>query len=355
MHSPHPRAALALLLWAAAAGCDGFGSDFLGGADAGSTNPGTSDSGFSGPADAGRSTDSGRAPDASNATDGSQGVDASQGMDASPGSDASSAPDAGPDAGQPDSGSGGSDSGMPPPTCSSLPLCDDFESASAGGAPDSTRWTLVAPGCQGTGTTQTQIAVDGDQAHSGSHSVKVTGTPPYCNHYFLSNSSAILSLGGKFYARFWFRFSRALKSNHVTFAAMKDATDGKDFRMGGQSEILMFNRELGDATVPALSPAGIALSVKPSPLEWHCIELHIDQSQKLVQTWFDGTEVPALQIDTTSTPEVDNQWLASSTSWQPSLQDFRLGWEDYGGDPNKDQMTLWFDDVALGSARIGCQ
>jgi hypothetical protein len=346
MDSPYFRAACALLLWAAAAGCDGFGSDLLGGADGGSTNSGTSDSGFSEPADAGRSTDSGRAPDASTATDASQGIDASPGTDASPGSDASSAPDAGPDAGQPDSGSGGSDGGSVPLPCTSLPLCEGFETAAVGGPPDSNRWTLAWKDCQGT----TQIAIDGSEAHSGSRSAKVTGKGGFCNHLFLSNTSAPLALGSNFYARFWVRFSAALGDEHVTFAAMSDATDGKDLRMGGQSKILMYNRELDDATLPALSPTGIGLSVKPSPLVWHCMEFHIDGSQGVLQTWFDGAEVAALQLDSTPTPDVDNQWL-NGKSWRPSLKDFRLGWESYGGS----DMTLWFDDVALGSARIGCQ
>jgi hypothetical protein len=32
------------------------------------------------------------------------------------------------------------------------------------------------------------------------------------------------------------------------------------------------------------------------------------------------------------------------------VNDLRLGWESYGGDAD----TLWFDDVALGTGRIGC-
>ncbi len=317
MTSHQLRAALALLFSALAAGC-GLGSDAA-------SDSAASDAGYSKPADAGGWLDAGRA------------VDASQPPDASPAADA----------GRADSGASGSDAGTAPLACSNLPLCDGFEGASAGGPPDSKLWTLTAESCQGT----TQIAIDGTMAHSGSQSVKVTGKGNYCNHLFLSNASALASLGSNFYARFWVRFSDALGSDHVTFAAMKDATDGKDLRMGGQSQILMYNREINDATLPALSPTGIALSVKPSPLSWHCIEFHIDGSQGLLQTWFDGAAVDGLQIDQVSTPDVDSQWVTTTQPWRPSLQDFRLGWESYGGS----DMTLWYDDIALGAARIGCQ
>jgi hypothetical protein len=48
-------------------------------------------------------------------------------------------------------------------------------------------------------------------------------------------------------------------------------------------------------------------------------------------------------------PVASPYWL-SRAGWRPSLTDLRLGWESYGdgSDP------LWFDDVAVGSSRIGC-
>ena len=53
-------------------------------------------------------------------------------------------------------------------------------------------------------------------------------------------------------------------------------------------------------------------------------------------------------MDGVPTPDIDQQWLARA--WHPSVTDLRLGWESYAGDAD----TLWFDDVAVGSSRIGC-
>jgi len=243
-----------------------------------------------------------------------------------------------------DGGSGGA-GGSGPVDCSSLPLCDSFEQVSVGAAPDAALWEQVSPSCSGTGS----LAVDDTQAHSGSQSLKISGAGGYCNHVFAANSSVIASLGDVVYARFFVRFADPLGDSHTTFLAMKDSADGdKDLRMGGQNKILMMNRESDDATLPALSPAGMATSLEPASQSWLCIELSIDQQTGELITWVDGAPIDGLHVDDTSTPDIDAQWL--NQTWVPALTDFKIGWESYGGQA----MDLWFDDVALASSRIGC-
>src|SRR4029078_10532995 len=108
--------------------------------------------------------------------------------------------------------------------------------------------------------------------------------------------------------------------------AMKAArARAKYVRMGGQSKILMWNRESDDATAPALSPAGIALS-RPLPTsQWLCVELMVDGAQGRMQTWVDGAEVAGVHVDQTSTSDVDEQWLRKA-NWRPQLTDFGRGW-----------------------------
>jgi hypothetical protein len=132
--------------------------------------------------------------------------------------------------------------------------------------------------------------------------------------------------------------------------AMRDTADGdRDLRMGGQNQILMWNRESDDATLPALSPAGVAMSVEPATDQWLCVEFMVDGPGGLLDTWVDGVAVEGLRVDGTPTPDVDQQWL-NKPDWHPSLVDLKLGWEAYAGQA----LTLWFDDVALGAQRIGC-
>jgi hypothetical protein len=271
-----------------------------------------------------------------------------------PRADASSVPpprDAGaptPEAGHQANDDANVDAGAPRP-CGALALCDDFEGAPMGGPPDPARWTVGAPDLTGTGT----LAIDDGQRHSGARAVKVTGQGGYSNHIFFTNAAAIASLGPVVWARLWIRLAGALGDGHVTFLAMKDAHDGgKHLRLGGQSKILMWNRESDDATLPALSPTGIAASA-PLPVErWTCLELMIDARGPMppsMRTWVDGAELAGLHLDAVPTPDLDEQWLREA-DWRPALTDFALGWESYAGQA----MTLWFDDVALDAARPGC-
>jgi hypothetical protein len=230
--------------------------------------------------------------------------------------------------------------------CAALPLCDDFEGAVVGGPPDPARWTVGAPDLTGTGA----LAVDDAQHHSGARSVKVTGQGGYSNHIFFTNATAIASLAPVVWGRFYIRLAGALGDGHATFLSMADAAaGGKHLRMGGQSKILMWNRESDDATLPALSPAGIAAS-QPLPVErWLCVEFTIDESAGTMSTFVDGVEIAGLHLDATPTPDIDEQWLRQP-SWRPALTSFALGWESYAGQA----LTLWFDDVALDARRVGC-
>jgi hypothetical protein len=81
-----------------------------------------------------------------------------------------------------------------------------------------------------------------------------------------------------------------------------------------------------------------------------CIELMIDAHARTLRTWVDGEAVPGLVVDGEPTKDADGQWL-NEPDWQPKLEDVKLGWESYGDATN----TLWFDDVAFGSTRFGCE
>jgi hypothetical protein len=247
------------------------------------------------------------------------------------------------DAARGDAASGALDGAPPAGACRGAALCEDFESTAVGSVPG-LPWSISTPSCMGAGA----LAVDGSQAHSGAHSLAVAGKGSYCDHVFLS-SAVPVAITGTLYARFYVRFDSATAAAHTTFLALADATDGKDLRMGGQQGIFMFNRELNDATLPALSPAGIAQSLAPAAGTWYCIELAIDGAGHTLHTSIDGVARAGLVLDTTPTADVDQQWLAGPT-WSPRLQNIRFGWEAYGGTV----MNLWFDDIAVGAAPIGC-
>ncbi|MFE6037173.1 cellulose-binding domain-containing protein [Streptomyces sp. NPDC056452] len=237
----------------------------------------------------------------------------------------------------------------PPPTtppgadCGSAVICSDFEDQT-GPAP-SGAWQFTAPDCQGTGT----AAVDTAVAHSGSRSLRVDGGTGYCNHAFVASTADLSSVGPVMHVRMWVRHTTTLPAAHVTFVSLPDSSQaGRSLRVGGQNGALQWNRESDDATLPAQSPVGVALS-RPLPTgSWQCLRFAIDTTAPGLDTWLGDEQIPGLHADGVPTQDIDQQWLARTAPPRPTA--LRLGWESYGtGDD-----TLWFDDVTVGSAPIGC-
>jgi hypothetical protein len=137
----------------------------------------------------------------------------------------------------------------------------------------------------------------------------------------------------------------------VSFITMPDSGLGtnKHLRIGGQSDILMYNRESDDATLPDLSPQGIATSENLPAGTWACLEYHLGGADgTTIETWLNGAAIPALTVKAGVSNPYDDQWAKAGYKPRPSAVYF--GWESYGGDTN----TFWYDDVSISSSRIGC-
>jgi hypothetical protein len=130
---------------------------------------------------------------------------------------------------------------------------------------------------------------------------------------------------------------------------MPDPAEGtsKHLRIGGMSKVLLYNRESDDATLPELSPAGIASSVGLPANTWKCFEYHIG-ADGTIETWLDGTSIAGM----TYGPKITN---ANAAAWGrstiiPKPTGVYFGWESYASDAN----TFWYDDVAIAASRVGC-
>ena len=281
--------------------------------------------------DAARSSDSGQ-PFADAGTQDGFAHDASAQRPSDAGADAAS--DAGSDAGTSEAGAS---------RCASPELCTDFESEAPGALAG--KWSARAPTCSGDG----KATIDEQVARSGKRSVRVQSGGGTCNHVFATPALDFAALGEGFWVRFYVRLESALTDAHVTFLAMQDQVSKKALRMGGQKKILMWNRESDDATLPELSPNGIAMSVTPKPGQFQCIEFHLDGPAGTLETYVDGQQASGLVIDGSATHDVDGQWLRNG-KWTAKVSEIGFGWESYGGEA----MLLWFDDVAITRARSGC-
>ncbi|KAK6344190.1 hypothetical protein TWF696_007831 [Orbilia brochopaga] len=213
-------------------------------------------------------------------------------------------------------------------------ITDDFE-----GGWDSSKWPIYAPDCNQGGS----ISLDSSTAHSGRNSIKVSGAGGYCGHIFFGTTQVPT---GDVYVRVWVKATTALTDSHVSFITMPDASLGtnKHLRIGGQNKILMYNRESDDATLPELSPQGTASSTALPVGSFQCFEYHIGSDGSL-ETWLNGNPIAGL---TTANNPYANQW--TRVNYVPRITGVYFGWESYGGDTN----TFWYDDIAIGSSRVGC-
>jgi len=216
-------------------------------------------------------------------------------------------------------------------------VSDDFESGW-----DQTTWPIYAPDCNQGGS----VSLDSSTAHSGTNSMKVAGAGGYCGHIFFGTTEIP---SGDVYVRTWLKASTALNADHVSFITMPDSSQGtnKHLRIGGQSEILMYNRESDDATLPDLSPQGIATSTALPTGSWQCFEYHLG-TDGTIETWLNSTAIAGLTVGPGITNPNGDQWERSSLI--PSITGVYFGWESYGGDVN----TFWYDDIVVSSNRTGC-
>jgi len=238
--------------------------------------------------------------------------------------------------------------------CAGLTLCEGFETDTAGGPPSSALWSIVT-GCGAVDPAST-VTIDDTVSYTGKNSVKVVGGDNTCGPVF-SNTSAFKSIGTSVYGRFYARFSMPMQAEHTMFMGLGFDTDGgvpsqvnDNLEMTWQYGVYIWN--FHDLTLPNTAP-----SASTAALTWACFEFHTDATTGDLDTWIGGTTtdtaVAPMTFDPGSTAVVNgvnSSWSSGTrpTPLQPTSLSF--GWVTFGGSDG----TVWFDDIAVGKSRIGC-
>ncbi|WP_437276340.1 hypothetical protein WME90_34545 [Sorangium sp. So ce375] len=168
--------------------------------------------------------------------------------------------------------------------------------------------------------------------HSGTHSVKVSGT----------DFSQMLGVAvpSNFWGRIYLKSATDIQMGHNTYVAAVegngDPNNGEQIRIGEHQCQLELNRKSDDKEM--LSNGGMYMcsgGVKLVANTWYCLEFHYDGPGRSVSVFVDGAEVNAMHV----------------TDWGPyDYKLFKFGFEKYHGGAK----TMWYDDLALNSARVGC-
>lgn len=217
--------------------------------------------------------------------------------------------------------------------CSARPgllFCDDFE---ATGRTFAAPWSISAIG-EGTVTLE-----DGPFAHSGSKSVHVHGTE-YQTLLAFHDPAVLPRANGRFFVRAFLRLGEPMTGGHNTFLVADTfaaPNAGNALRVGEMNAMLMMtvagdthgylsNQNFyNDGKLGAVIPAE----------KYACLELLLDAPNTEIQVWLDGVTVTDLHVTDLAHENYDQ---------------LRFGFEKYAG-PVAD---IWYDDIALGSERVGC-
>ena len=205
--------------------------------------------------------------------------------------------------------------------CGSAAFCDDFERTMLG-----TDWMLDAQ------TAANSIEISTAQHHSGTSSVHIKfGTGAMAN--YVDSAKGFPFPNDAFWGRVWLYAMTGLESgHHVYIEAQSGATNSMGVRVLNTQKMTFIatNLQVGDS-------GGVSAVTMPQG-KWSCFEWNIAASggKGPVKLYLDGTEVPGTAIANATIPHVDKT---------------RLGIQRYGGGVAGE---LWYDDYAVGAARIGC-
>jgi hypothetical protein len=212
-----------------------------------------------------------------------------------------------------------------------LTFCDTFEAHPAGAAQALAPWT---PAVNGDG----EVVIDDQVAHAGTHSLKVHGSG--FSTFLVLNGGGFPPTTGPLHVRLFMRLAEAMTGGHNTFLVADTQAApgaGNSFRFGEMNAMLMYTVS-GD-THGALANENYYTDHLPgaalAPLAWSCVELVLDHQKPEVAVSLDGVSVTDLH-------HVD---------WALDAYDtLRFGFEKYAG-PVSD---VWYDDIAVGTAPLGC-
>jgi hypothetical protein len=263
------------------------------------------------------------------------------------------------DASPVDAGAGGA-SGQPDGSCAGAIVCEDFEEAGVGHAPSG--WLATMNG----GT----IAVDTTRAWSGAQSVMFSAAAASGYRSALLGWTRSLPTSSSIvFGRMMFWLDSApTDSVHWTFVdgygVVPDGGYHAVYRYGGQLPVTADDGGFAGSQMMASYDTPDSYNATPSgpasdcyehggrvvPVQtWTCVEWEFDGTSDTMRMWLDGAEATDLAVVGTGdgcTQQPDGfEWTA------PRFQRIDVGWESYQAD---DARTIWIDDVALSTARIGC-
>ncbi|MEO6600421.1 MAG: hypothetical protein ABIQ16_11145, partial [Polyangiaceae bacterium] len=203
-----------------------------------------------------------------------------------------------------------------------------------GAVPTTGTWSAGLIGDAGSVTVDDSVP-----AHSGSKAVHIHGAG-YQALLVYHDAAVLPQAPGKFYVRAFLRLAEPMVGGHNTFVIADTFAApgaGNTLRVGEQNSMLMMT--VGGDAHGYLSNQNFYSDQLPGVVlkaaAYNCLELLLDSTHTEIQVWVDGVDVPDLHVTDLAHENYDA---------------LRFGFEKYAG-PDSD---FWYDDIAIGTQRIGC-
>jgi hypothetical protein len=216
------------------------------------------------------------------------------------------------------------------PLPNGLYFFDDFE-----GARDPA-WTESR-----VGGTAGVIALDSALGADGSgSSIRIDANNVFHTMLQLALPDAVRT-ANEVFGRVFLRLAATPSAAHYVWLEVgTSANDGHEMRLGHNVGHLQSNHFLNGEQ--DIRDQGRALVAN----QWYCLEFFMDNAPEQLRVWLDGEETALSTTNYTAGAGAEGN-TNPVADFIPPLEAFRIGWELQNG-------TVWFDKVALGSQRIGC-
>jgi hypothetical protein len=204
---------------------------------------------------------------------------------------------------------------------SSALLCEDFET----GHLDTATWTAS--------TQEATVTVDTMHAHSGTHALHVHATADGGANATITETKTFPV--AHFFGRAMVWVDAPSPNNHASYIAAPDASGKNEYTLGSQYHTFLALSYAGGADGPSdHSATDIPTGV------WSCWEWEFDGTNGKANYWVDRNQLTDVE----------------ETSWgKATFASLDIGLTLFGSDaPNPPSFDLWYDDIAVGTSRIGC-
>lgn len=219
-------------------------------------------------------------------------------------------------------------------------ICEDFEDTELGDLPDA--WTQYGDA----------IGVADDEAYTGARSLKMNAIPVWERRMYHDAAA----LGSAHWGRIFYKVELPVPDAfvHSTLVALSGVgprNGASEYRVIDTVKQAVDTPDVGSLHqyLYNVQPEDSGEFARQGPYdqafdgEWHCAEYRIDASNQSYALYVDGAEELSFE---------DGAGEFDGSDIPESFSELRIGWINYQEAPPG--FTVWIDDIAFGSERIGC-